>query len=574
MAWLVAGAASASEVSLRAQAGWAGWIPLGAWVPVRVELLSTDAVDGTIVIDVPTRDPSGPMSFRHPVRLAPGVRQRVTLEIIVPEARRPLLVRVVVQGHDLAREEIPLSLRTVVEGVVLVLTREPAGLERLVDLPRKLRPAYITEADLPVRWQGYAGVALLVVHDLDPGAVTPEQREALEQWVAQGGRLVVSGGESLIRLRDSWLGQMLPAEPVGLSRVDPSRELPGVRGQILATALSPRSGATMRGRLRAQGQRGAGAVTVWAVDLLAPDLRMRDGQGALWEEALNTPVQSWLVTRDLRDQLPASRPLPVATQLWFAVLALAYLGVVRFTLLRASRFRFGRVPVLAAAVLFVPMMYGFGLQARHAGTVAVQMTVVEGIEGVDVARVRSIVALLSPYSGSVDFTAPAGARVQPIEPHALTFESPAAIRGTAPPSGLQLDVLQLMPTPVRGRLRESQQGQRVEITPRGGLRIEEPVLVRRGRIYRLPPITTALSISLDPARWETIAPHPNPQAALDERLKEVVLARIAGRPGGSGASAWLVGRISIPELSMRSRSTSVEGHQLVAVPLQGEEGRP
>ncbi len=570
----MAGTASASEVSLHTQAGWSGWIPLGAWIPVQVELLSSDAVDGTIVIEVPTRDVSGPMSFRYPVRLAPGVRQRVTLEIIVPEARRSLSARVVAQGRDLAREEFPLSLRSVVDGVVLVLTREPAGLERLFDLPRKLRPAYITEAEIPAHWQGYAGVAMLVIHDLDPGAVAPEQREALEQWVAQGGRLVVSGGESLMRLRYSWVGQLLPAEPVGLSRVDPSRELPGVRGPILATALSPRSGATMYGRLRAQAQRGAGTVTVWAVDLLAPDIRAWDGQGALWEEALTTPVQSWLATPDLRDVLPASRPLPVAMQVWFAVLALAYLGIARFTLLRASRFRSGWAPVLAVTLLFVPTMYGFGLQARHIGTVAVQTSVVEGIAGADTARVRSIVALLSPYSGSFEFTAPAGARVQPIEPHALTFDSPDAIRGAAPPSGLQLDVLQLMPTPLRGRLRDSPDGQRVEITPRGGLRIEEPVLVRRGQIYHLPPITTALSISLDPARWETIASHPNPQAAFDDRLKEVVLARIAGRPGGSGASAWLVGRINIPELSMRSRSTSVEVHQLVAVPLQGEDGRP
>ena len=572
MVWLVAGTASASEVSLHAQAGWSGWIPLGAWVPVRVELLSTDVVDGTIVIDVPTRDPSGPMSFRHPLRMAPGVRQRMTLEIIVPEARRSLIVRVVGQGRDLAREEIPLSLRAVVAGVVLVLTREPTGLERLVDLSRKLRPAYITEADLPVQWQGYAGVALLVIQDLDPGMVTSEQREALEQWVAQGGLLVVSGGESLMQLRDSWFGQMLPAEPVRLYRLDPSRELPGVRGPILATALSPRPGATMHGRLRAQGQRGAGTVSVWAVDLLAPNLRAWDGQGALWEEALTTRVQSWLVTRDLRDQLPASRPLPVAMQVWFAVLALAYLGVVRFALLRASRFRFGWVPVLAVTLLFAPTMYGFGLQARHVGTVAVQTLVIEGIEGADAARVRSIVALLSPYSGSIEFTAPVGARIQPIEPHALTFDSPAAIRGTAPPSGLQLDVVQLMPEPVRGRLRESPDGQRVEITLRGGLRIEEPVLIRRGQIYRLPPINTAFSISLDPARWEPLASHPNPEAVLDERLKEVVLARIAGRAGGSGL--WLVGRINMRELSLRSRSTSVEVHQLVAVPLQEEEGRP
>src|SRR5574337_715733 len=574
MACLMAGAASASEVSLHLQAGWSGWIPLGAWVPVRVELLSTDGVDGTIVIDVPTRDPSGPMSFRHPVRLAPGVRQSVTLEIIVPEPRTPLLVRVVVRGRDLAREEIPVSLRSVVDGVVLVLTREPAGLERLFDLPRKLRAAYITEAELPVQWQGYAGVALLVVHDLDPEAVAPEQREALEQWVAQGGRLVVSGGESLVRLRDSWLAQMLPAEPVGLSRVDPSRELPGLRGPVLATVLSPRTGATMHGRLRAQGQRGAGAVTVWAVDLLAPDLRTWDGQGALWEEALNTPVQPWLVPRYLMDVLPTSRPLPLAVQVWFAVLALAYIGVARFALLRARRYRSGWVPVLAVTLLFVPAMYGFGLQVRHAGTVAVQTSVVEGIAGTDAARVRSMVALLSPYGGAFEFTAPAGARVQPIEPRALTFDSPTAIRGAALPSGLQLDLLARMPTPVRGRVHESPEGQRVEITPRGALHIEEPVLVRRGQIYRLPPITTALSMSLDSARWETFASHPNPQAALDDRMKEEVLARLAGRLDASGTPAWLVGRINTAELSLRSRSTSVEVHQLVAVPLQGEEGRP
>jgi len=224
--------------------------------------------------------------------------------------------------------------------------------------------------------------------------------------------------------------------------------------------------------------------------------------------------------------------------------------------------------------VFVPTMYGFGVRARQAGTVAVQMSVVEGIAGVDEARVRSVVALLSPYGGAVDFTTPAEARVQPIEPHALTFDSPAAVRGTAPPSGLQLDVLQLMPTPVRGRLRAGPEGQRAEITPRGGLRIEDPVLVRRGQIYHLPLITAGLSISLDPARWEPFASHPNPQAAFDDRLREVVLSRIAGRLEGSGASAWLVGRINTPELSIRSRSTSVEVHQLVAVPLPGEEGRP
>jgi hypothetical protein len=37
---------------------------------------------------------------------------------------------------------------------------------------------------------------------------------------------------------------------------------------------------------------------------------------------------------------------------------------------------------------------------------------------------------------------------------------------------------------------------------------------------------------------------------------------------------WLVGRIDTPQLSVRGRPMLVETHQVLAVPLQIEEGRP
>jgi len=219
-------------------------------------------------------------------------------------------------------------------------------------------------------------------------------------------------------------------------------------------------------------------------------------------------------------------------------------------------------------------MYGFALQARHVGTVAVQASVVEAIAGVEVARVRTVVALLSPYGGAFELTAPVGASLELLEPRSLIFNGPAEVGGQAPASGLQLDVMQIVPTPVQGRLIADPGGLRVEITPRSVQTIDEPLLVRRGQIYRLPRIGAALSARLDAAGWEVFTPPPSPPRNRSDRSWTEVLARLSRQTGGANATTWLVGRIDDPQLSLRGRPMSGEVYQLVVVPLRAEEGPP
>src|SRR5713226_1241793 len=66
---LAQGAASAPAATLQAEAGWAGWIPLNAWLPVHVDLQVSIPVDGAVVVDVPVPGYDAPLSFRRPVRL-------------------------------------------------------------------------------------------------------------------------------------------------------------------------------------------------------------------------------------------------------------------------------------------------------------------------------------------------------------------------------------------------------------------------------------------------------------------------------------------------------------------------
>src|SRR2546426_6301320 len=166
------GEAGAPAVNLQAEVGWAGWIPLRAWLPVLVHLQVSMPVDGEIVVEVPVQGYDAPLSFRRPVRLLPGAPQRIAVDVFVPDARRALTARLVASGREVTRREVPLSASRAVEAGGLALTHEPAGLEFLADLTRKIPAACITGGDPPVPWQGYAGVQLLVVRDLDERATS------------------------------------------------------------------------------------------------------------------------------------------------------------------------------------------------------------------------------------------------------------------------------------------------------------------------------------------------------------------------------------------------------------------
>src|SRR5437867_430653 len=236
--------------TLRVDVGWAGWIPLQAWLPVHVDLQASLPIDGEVVVDVPVQGYDAPLSFRQPVRLLPGAPQRVAIEAFIPDTRGVLAVRLVASGREVTRRDVSLSTTRAVEAVVLALTHEPAGLEFLSELTRKIRAAYITEEDLPAQWQGYTGVRLLVIRDFNERAISPAQRRGLEQWVAQGGRLLVTGGAPLVTLQAPWLLRMLPADPGGLVNVRRPDDLSGVPGPISATTLRLRRALRRAGRVR------------------------------------------------------------------------------------------------------------------------------------------------------------------------------------------------------------------------------------------------------------------------------------------------------------------------------------
>ena len=56
------------------------------------------------------------------------------------------------------------------------------------------RTVQLNISDLPDRAQGWGMLDALIISNVDTGTLTSEQKQSLELWLANGGKLFVTGG--------------------------------------------------------------------------------------------------------------------------------------------------------------------------------------------------------------------------------------------------------------------------------------------------------------------------------------------------------------------------------------------
>lgn len=212
---------------------------IGAWTPVWVQLGGgSERFQGTMEVEVPD-DQGTPTTFRQAVDVPAGGNARFVtyarpgsrdpnfvIRLFDPSGRR---VGSPVDGSALAQ----LSPVQPDETLLLALGR-PQGVEQVPKLPgfnaeddaggspelTVARPD-AAGAGLPGRWYGYDAADAVVVdtNDKDLMRVLEVRGQALVDWVARGGHLVVAVGSNWQAVRDSALGPILPAVPVGQDRL-------------------------------------------------------------------------------------------------------------------------------------------------------------------------------------------------------------------------------------------------------------------------------------------------------------------------------------------------------------------
>ena len=174
-------------VTMKAEAGFAGFFRPGRFMPVAVTLQAeSESVDGRLIVLSDT------LVVSQSVKLsAPATRELNVL--LAPQALHPRIDAQLISRGKPAALAKPEHLRALPPGAILaaLVGGTPAGFSALLGkLPPDSQLAPAAPSSLPNDFRGYDSLDLLVIGDL-MSEPTARQRQAMADWLARGGRMLV-----------------------------------------------------------------------------------------------------------------------------------------------------------------------------------------------------------------------------------------------------------------------------------------------------------------------------------------------------------------------------------------------
>ncbi len=428
-------------VSLDVSIGFDGFVERGMWTPITV-VASNEGEDVSGELRVETTGLTGRSTiYTYPLELPRGSRKRVTFYASdLSEFGREIQVSLVRRSDVIASERVDVEFvdqTTLFVGLWSDTPQALAGFGLLQPASGEPAIATLSADDLPARAEGWRALDVLVIHDVDTGQLSAEQREALEEWVTQGGRLIVTGGLGYQRTL-SGLGALLPVavdgsedaslaplaalidEPFPLQAQVEAQVATGPLvdgGQVLAA-----DGSTP---LLAKREMGYGRVDFLAADPGLEPLRSWDKLDLLWAWVLLDGDQrpGWAYgfrsRWDSASQAVSAVPgvkLPSVIQLCgFLGVYVVLVGPVNFLVLRRLKRReLSWLTIPALVVLFSAIAYVTGFQLRGSQAILHQLTVIQTWPDTNTARVESLLGVWSPRRASYDIQLERGFLARPM----------------------------------------------------------------------------------------------------------------------------------------------------------------
>ena len=227
--------------------GFGSQYRVGNWTPVRVTIESDRNLDGSLSVTVPDGDGT-PSRVTQNVTLKAGEKKTITLYVRFGRVHSDVTVTVEGTGDEGAAPEVyaeksyrpdekgPYYPAVSAENSLLVMVGQKTDLlDQTIQttdqstVNHTVSASVSDPATLPHNWIGYEGVDILCLPLSNPTVAemvfTPEdpRHRAIDQWVRQGGRLVLFGGqvdpeliEKAAKKNHDPARSILPGRPVGI----------------------------------------------------------------------------------------------------------------------------------------------------------------------------------------------------------------------------------------------------------------------------------------------------------------------------------------------------------------------
>ena len=346
-----------AKLSVEETIGFRETIKIGKWLPVTVTIRNDGTpVRGLLALELSTISEGYPQPYTttlsQAVDLPTQSRKRYTFIVMFRDFTHPLVIRLTDQtGLAVYTREIDLRALTSPDRLILAFSNEPV-LDSLAGVsPGKARVVYQNLDELPGRWDALDAVDLIALRNLSLAPLRPEQLQALQQWVARGGHLLITGGPNWTHYTHPYWRELIPLKVTGavevttLQALEPLvglRSPEDVRVSILQTEAITGNilARTDKHALLIVQKRGRGEVVFVAFDPGRAPLTAWDGTTMLWKALfrLDETPNYWKLRRELRETFDESW---IAQALQLPLLSFpSHLLLVVFLVLYASTIGF------------------------------------------------------------------------------------------------------------------------------------------------------------------------------------------------------------------------------------------
>jgi hypothetical protein len=225
-----------AKLSVEETVGFRETIKIGKWLPVTITVRNDGpAVRGLLALELSTVSEGYPQPYittlSQAVDLPTQSRKRYTFMVMLRDFTHPLVIRLTEHtGSAIYTRAIDLRSLTSPDRLVLALSNEPA-LDSLAGVaPGKTRVVYLSLDELPARWDALDAVDLIALRNLSLASLRPEQLQALQQWLAHGGRLLVTGGPNWTHYTHPYLRELMPLKVTGMVEISTLQPLGSLIG--------------------------------------------------------------------------------------------------------------------------------------------------------------------------------------------------------------------------------------------------------------------------------------------------------------------------------------------------------
>lgn len=423
---LVSAQSQLTDIEMSSVPAYSGNFKFGEWLPIWVTI-SNNGPDIEGVLEVEISQSGGNVTFARAVSLPAGSRKQITLSVLPNNFSRELEINLLSNQERILSNIVTVNPNQNDSILIGVSSHDRGGLSLIGNIDtgdsfRKVVLFDLKTQEIPGRAREMDSLDAIILNDTDTSQLIPEQKNVLEDWISNGGHLIIGGGpgleKTILGLPDSiknfTVGQITSIEQISNLEHFADDQSILIEGPFTISTIDSQAGSSLVNtgeiELLRQWGYGKGKISLSALDLSAAPFNAWSGTTAFWEKLLSSEINfpMWMPRdmslRQMRansmsyplSNLPALDIPSIKALGILLILYILVIGPLNFLVLKwKSKLQLAWVTIPVLTVLFTGGAFGLAYTLRGNDVMINKLSIIN-LQQDGFADIDSYIGIFSP----------------------------------------------------------------------------------------------------------------------------------------------------------------------------------